>query len=350
MNVPIPKLDVQIMQQARQRQDSLLKPKGALGRLEALSIQLAGITGRMDWLPSRRAVIVFAGDHGIMIHHLSTVPQSITALMVEQFVAGRAAISVLSRQMQARLTVVDVGVGADLKIASRGLISDSAERLHQPAFFARKIAPGTADFTQMAAMSAGQAAQSLQVGADIAALEMQQGLDVLVLGEMGIGNTSSASAIIAATVGTPAAQVTGRGTGIDDATFQRKISLIEAALRLHEPASEDTLMKFGGFEIGALAGAMLYAASQRIPVVIDGLICTAAALIAQQINPTVTDYLIAGHRGAEPGHQVALRHLGLEPLLDLNMRLGEGTGAVLALPLIEAAMRTLNEMGTLNVG
>jgi nicotinate-nucleotide--dimethylbenzimidazole phosphoribosyltransferase len=209
---------------------------------------------------------------------------------------------------------------------------------------------GTADFTQGPAMTAQQADAALQLGAEVAADEIQRGLDVLVLGEMGIGNTSSASAIVAAITGKAAAEVTGSGTGVDAATYQRKVSLIELALQLHHSARVDTLAKLGGFEIGAMAGAMLYAANQRVPVVLDGLICTAAALIAQQVNPAVTDYLIAGHCGAEPGHRIALDHLGLEPLLALDLRLGEGTGAVLALPIIGAAMRTLNEMGTLDVG
>ena len=350
MNVVIPELDANAMQQAGEQQDRLLKPQGALGRLETLSIQLAGISGRLDWFPGRRAVIVFAGDHGLMAHEVSTVPQSITAYMVEQFLAGKAAINVLARQMNARLTVVDAGVNVAFKPRPRPLFSDPLERLRQPVFIQAKIAAGTADFSQTTAMSAAQAERALQLGAEVVAEERQQGLDILALGEMGIGNTSSASAIIAAITGATVETVTGRGTGIDAATLARKISLIEQALAFHAPANEDTLMKVGGFEIGALAGAMLYAASQRIPVLLDGLICTAAALIAQQINPAVTQHLIAGHCGAEPGHAIALEYLGLQPLLVLELRLGEGTGAVLALPLIEAAMRSLNEMGTLDVG
>jgi nicotinate-nucleotide--dimethylbenzimidazole phosphoribosyltransferase len=347
MNVNIPDLDTNAMREAQARQDSLLKPKGALGKLESLSIQLAGMTGHVNWFPQHRAVMVCAGDHGIMAHNLSTVPQSITAYMVGQFLAGNAAVNVLARQMRARITIVDVGVNADFKPRPQPLTPDPAERQRNPTFVQRKVAHGTADFSQAQAMSASQAEQALQIGVDAVEEEIRQGLDILVLGEMGIGNTTSASAIIAAIVGVSPAEVTGRGTGVDDATFQRKIGLIEAALERHQPANRDTLMKVGGFEIGALAGAMLNASSQRIPVIIDGLICTAAALVAQTINPAVTSYLIAGHQSAEPGHQIALAHLGLEPLLSLDMRLGEGTGALLALPLVEAAMRTLNEMGTL---
>jgi nicotinate-nucleotide--dimethylbenzimidazole phosphoribosyltransferase len=340
MNITIPPLDTDAMARARARQDTLLKPKGALGRLEILSIQLAGMTGRTDWLPVRPAAIVFAADHGVMAHRVSTVPQTITAYMVEQFLSGKAAINVLARQMNARLTVVDAGINADMHLSSTA----------HARFAAGKVAYGTADFTKSHAMSAAQAEQALQLGARIAAEEITAGADILALGEMGIGNTTSASAIIAAITGQPVAETTGRGTGVDDATFARKISLIEAALRDHAPAHENTLMKLGGFEIGAMAGAMLQAASQRIPVMVDGLICTAAALIARQINPDVIQYLIASHCGAEPGHRIALTRLNLTPLFTLEMRLGEGTGAVLALPILEAAMRTLNEMGTLDIG
>lgn len=340
MNITIPELDTQAMQQARERQSKLVKPQGALGRLETLSVQLAGMTGRLDWLPARRAIILFAGDHGVMAHGVSTVPQAITAYMVGQFLAGNAGVNVLAQQMGAPLVVVDAGVNAELP-------KHSTEYAR---FVGRKVALGSADFTQSPALIAEQAAQALQLGAEVASEEIERGLDVLILGEMGIGNTTSASAIIAAITGASAAAVTGHGTGVDDETFRRKIRLIESALTHHAPANEDTLRKVGGLEIGAMAGAMLYAASRRIPVIVDGLICSAAALIAQQINPNVTQYLIAGHRGAEPGHNAALAHLGLEALLALDLRLGEGTGALLALPLLEAAMRTLNEMGTLNVG
>ncbi|MEM9954829.1 MAG: nicotinate-nucleotide--dimethylbenzimidazole phosphoribosyltransferase [Chloroflexota bacterium] len=340
MKITIPQLNKHAMQQAREQQDMLLKPKGALGQLETLSIQLAGMTGRCDWLPQHRAVLVFAGDHGVMAHNLSSVPQAITAYMVNQFMAGQAAINVLARQANARVTVIDAGVNADLSLTN-------TESLR---FVSGKVAYGTNDFTVGQAISAEKAQKALQLGADVVKAEIQSGLDILVLGEMGIGNTTSASAIIAAITGNSVETVTGRGTGVDNATYQRKIKLITEALELHTPVNVDTLAKIGGYEIGAMAGAMLYAASQRIPIVLDGLICTAAALIANQINPSARDYMLAGHCGAEPGHRIALNYLTLEPILHLNLRLGEGTGAVLALPIIEVAMRTLNEMGTLDVG
>ena len=222
MNVTVPPLDKSAMQLARDRQATRLKPQGALGQLEMLSIRLVGMTGRLDWLPERRVVTLFAADHGIMAHEISTVPQGITAFMVQKFMAGDAAINVLARQLNARLTVIDAGVNGDLALSS----TDAAR------FVSRKIAPGTADFSTGHAMTDRQAAQALQLGADVVAEEIRQGMDVLVPGEMGIGNTTSASAVIAAITGADVEQVTGRGTGVDDATYRRKIDLIESALQL----------------------------------------------------------------------------------------------------------------------
>lgn len=328
----IPPIDTKAQQAALERQAKLTKPAGALGRLEALSVQLAGITGRLDWLPNRRAVVVCAADHGVVAQGVSAYPQAVTAEMVKNFLAGGAAINVLARQMNARVTVVDAGVASDLASHSDLII--------------RKVGRGTADFSVGPAMTSQQAEASIQLGRDIAAGEIERGLDIVAVGEMGIGNTTSASAIIAAITGQPAAVVTGHGTGIDSEGYQHKIAVIERALQINQPAAENTLAKVGGFEIGTMAGLILGAASQRIPVIIDGLISTAAALIAAQMEPSVTAYLIAGHRSVEPGHRFALEALGLTPLLDLDLRLGEGTGAVLALPLIEAGMRTLQEMAT----
>lgn len=346
----IPALDTAAMEQAQQTQDKLVKPKGALGKLEKLSIQLSGMTGKTDWYPGKRVTLLFAGDHGVMAHQVSTVPASVTAYMVGQFLDGKAAVNSLVRQMGARLVVVDAGVDFAFKPRPRSLVPPIGNEMTQPTFVQRKIAKGTGDFTQKTAMSPEQAQKSLELGMSVVKEEMKRGIDILFLGEMGIGNTTSASAIISAITGAPVADVTGHGSGIDEATYQRKISLIESALKLHAPADIDTLMKLGGFEIGALAGAMLYAASLRIPLVIDGLICTAAALIAHQLNPDVKNYLIAGHLSMEKGHRIVLDYLGLDPLLNLEMRLGEATGALLAYPLIESAMRTLNEMGALDVG
>lgn len=330
LSIPLP--DAEAAAQAAARQLILTKPAGALGRLEALSIRLAGMTGRVDWLPTRRACLVFAGDHGVARQGVSAYPQEVTLQMVLNFLAGGAAVNVLARQMGARLVVVDAGVAGDLAAA--------------PGLVLGKVARGTANLSQGPAMSAAEADAALALGVSVAQAQISEGLDILAVGEMGIGNTTSASAIVAATTGRPVAEVTGRGTGLDDAGRQRKIALVEEALALHDPCDRGTLRKVGGFEIGAMAGAMMAAAAARVPVVIDGFISTAAALIAVQQNPAVRAYLVASHRSVEPGHRAALAWLGLEPLLDLDLRLGEGTGALLAMPVIEAAMRTLQEMAT----
>ncbi|RIK35603.1 MAG: nicotinate-nucleotide--dimethylbenzimidazole phosphoribosyltransferase [Chloroflexi bacterium] len=332
VSIPIPPLDTLAGAEAQRRQDRLTKPPGALGKLEALSIRLAAMSGRPDWLPLRRSIVVCAGDHGVIAQGVSAYPQEVTRQMVLNFLSGGAAVNVLARQMNARVTVVDAGVCGALD--------------PHPNLVQGKIAPGTADFTQGPAMTDAQAEQAIQRGIAVARREIDHGLDLLAVGEMGIGNTTSAAAIIAAITGRSAAEVTGRGTGVDETGLRRKVAAVEAALARHQPVAQNTLAKVGGFEIGVMAGLMVGAAAQRVPVVIDGLISTAAALIAAQLAPDVTHYLIAGHRSAEPGHRIALEWLGLEPLLDMGMRLGEGTGALLAFPLIEAAMRTLNEMAT----
>jgi nicotinate-nucleotide--dimethylbenzimidazole phosphoribosyltransferase len=332
LNITIPPLNATAQQQALARQAILTKPAGALGTLEHLSVRLAGMTGRLDWLPNRRAVVVCAADHGVVAQGVSAYPQAVTAQMVLNFLRGGAAINVLSRQMNARVTIVDAGMAETVAPHADLLI--------------RKIAPSTADFSVGPAMTPQQAEQALQQGIEIAQAEVQRGLDILAVGEMGIGNTTPASAIIATISGQPVEKVTGRGTGVNDAQLNHKIDVIRRGLAVNQPHDADTLYKVGGFEIGTMAGIMIGAAMARVPVMIDGLICTSAALIAAQFAPQVTDYLIAGHRSVEPGHQIALQTLGLKPLLDLDLRLGEGTGAVLALPIVEAAMRTLQEMAT----
>ena len=329
---PILPLDAAAMSAAAARQATLTKPAGALGRLETLSIRLAGMTGRLDWLPRRPVAVVCAGDHGVVAQGVSPYPQAVTQQMVANFLRGGAAVNVLARQLGARVVVVDAGVAGDLA--------------HHPDLVQGKVAYGTADFTRGPAMTPAQAEQALALGLRVAEQEIAGGADVVAVGEMGIGNTTSAAAAIAALTGVPAAEVTGRGAGLDEAGLRRKVAVIAAALALHSPARVDTLAKLGGCEIGAMAGIMLGAAARRVPVVVDGVISAAAALIAAQVAPGVRDYLIAGHRSAELGHAVALHALGLEALLSLDLRLGEGTGALLALPLIEAAMRTLQEMAT----
>jgi nicotinate-nucleotide--dimethylbenzimidazole phosphoribosyltransferase len=320
---------------ARARQAQLTKPAGSLGRLEELSVQIAGITGQARPRLSQPAVIVMAGDHGVARQGVSAYPADVTPQMVQNFLAGGAAINVLARHVGARVIVVDMGVASALP--------------WHPDLLDRKIAAGTRDFTAEPAMTPEQARQAVEVGVGIAADAIAAGADLLATGDMGIGNTTASSAIVAATTREPPAQVVGRGTGVDDAGLARKVAVIERGLALHRPDPADgldVLAKVGGFEIGGLAGVMIGAAARRVPVVIDGFISGAAALIGCALAPAVRPYLIAGHRSVERGHAAVFAHLDLVPLLDLGMRLGEGTGAVLAQSLCIAACKTLDEMAT----
>jgi nicotinate-nucleotide--dimethylbenzimidazole phosphoribosyltransferase len=331
----IPVLDHAAAAAARARQDSLTKPPGSLGRLESLAAQLAAITGRVRPSVARKAIIVMASDHGVAEAGVSAFPAAVTPQMVLNFLRGGAAINVLARQAGARVVVVDIGVATDFE--------------PQPGLVQRKVAPGTANLLWGPAMTRAEAEAALQVGLDVVNLEISRGLDLVATGDMGIGNTTPSAAIVAAITGSPAAQVTGRGTGVDDDGLARKVAVIEQALAVHRPDPADAwdvLTKVGGLEIAGLAGVMLGAAAQRVPVVVDGFISGAAALIAAGLNPAVTGYLIAAHRSVEIGHRAMLAHLGLEPLFDLDLRLGEGTGAALAFHLVEAAARIQNEMAT----
>ncbi len=320
---------------ARTRQSELTKPLGSMGRLEELSIQVAGL--RRDPRPNvdRKAIIVMAADHGVVRQGVSAYPSEVTPQMVLNFLAGGAAINALARQAGARVTVVDIGVAADL--------SGHAGLIH------RKVAPGTADFTLGPAMTAALANEALQVGIELVAEEFAQGLDLIATGEMGIGNTTASSAVVAVLTGHPVAEVTGRGTGVDDVGLARKVAAIEAGLAVNAPDpgdAFDVLCKVGGLEIAGLAGVIIGAAVRGVPVVIDGFISGAAALVAAGMVPEVKPYLIASHRSVERGHQVVLDHLGIRPLFDLDLRLGEGTGAALAFHMVEASVRVLNEMAT----
>ena len=328
-------LDESAMRAARARQDMLTKPRGSLGRLEELSIQLAGM--RADPFPSveRKAVIVMAADHGVASEGVSAYPAEVTAQMVLNFLHGGAAINALARQAGARVTVVDVGVASEFGPVS-GLLQ-------------RKVMCGTRSLAQGPAMTRQEAERALQVGADVLNEEAAHGLDLVATGDMGIGNTTPSSAITAVLTGLPVAQVVGRGTGIDDQGLQHKIKVIEQALDVNHPNATDALdvlHKVGGLEIAGLAGVMIAAAGRRIPIVVDGFISTAAAMIAAGLAPGVREYLISAHQSVELGHRAMLSHLGLTPLLDLNLRLGEGTGAALAFHLIEASTRVLREMAT----
>ncbi len=328
-------LDRPAMQAARARQDTLTKPQGSLGCLESLSIQLAGITAQAAPHIRQKVVTVMAGDHGVTAEGVSAYPSAVTAQMLANFLNGGAAINVLARQTGARIVVVDMGVAADIP--------------PHPALVSKKIAHGTGNITREPAMDREQALRAILAGADVVEAEITRGLDILATGEMGIGNTTPSAAIAASVLEQAPAAIVGHGTGLDEAGLQRKVRAVEGALALHHPDPKDgldVLAKVGGFEIAGLAGAILAAAARRKPVVLDGFISTAAALIAVQIAPQVRDYLIAAHCSQERGHRLMLAWLGLEPLLDLKLRLGEGTGAVLALPLIEAACNLLNEMAT----
>lgn len=328
-------LDKNSMAKAKERQDSLTKPTGSLGRLEELSIQMAGIQGRPIPQIKQKAVIVMAADHGVAVQGTSAYPQEVTAQMVLNFLRGGAGINVISRQVGARVIIVDMGVAEKLD-SNPGLIS-------------RRIAAGTQDMSKGPAMTIAQATQALEAGIEIITSEIKKGLDIVATGDMGIGNTTASSAICAIMTGKTAAEVTGRGTGLDDKHLRNKIRIIEQAIYLNKPESAkplEVLAKVGGFEIGGLAGVILGAASHRVPVVIDGFISGAAALIAAGLCPQSKDYMIAGHCSIEPGHKIILAHLGLKPLLDLEMRLGEGTGATLAMSLVETSVRILTEMAT----
>ncbi len=328
-------LDARAEALARARQDTLTKPRGSLGRLEALAVQLAGVTA--DPLPrvERKVIVTMAGDHGVAAEGVSAYPPEVTAQMVQNFLRGGAAINVIARLVGARVVVVDMGVAAELAPHS-GLVH-------------KKVAHGTANIACGPAMTREQALSSVVAGIDVVETELENGLDIVCTGDMGIGNTTPSSAIAAVFTGRPAAEVVGRGTGLDDAGLARKVATVERALAVNRPNPADgidTLAKVGGFEIGGLAGVILGAAAHRRPVILDGFVSGAAAIIAVSLAPQVQPYLIAGHRSQEPGHSLMLDWLGVKPLLDLDMRLGEGTGGALGLFLAEAASKVLREMAT----
>jgi nicotinate-nucleotide--dimethylbenzimidazole phosphoribosyltransferase len=332
-------LDADAMAEATDRQDRLTKPRGALGRLEALSIQLAGIAGVCPPpLPRPAAVAVFAADHGVVAQGVTPWPQEVTAQMVANFAAGGAAINVLARQAGATVTVVDVGVATALP---DGLPASVLRRA---------VRAGTADMTDQPAMTVDECRAALDIGAGVAAALVGDGARALVTGEMGIGNTTAAAAVIAALLHRRPAEVTGRGTGVDDAVLDHKVDVVGRALERHADAIArgplDAVAAVGGLEIAALAGFVAGGAAAGVPVVVDGVIADAALLAAERLAPGTAARCIAGHRSSEPGATAVLDALGLAPLLDLGMRLGEGSGACLALPVVEAAARTLAEMAT----
>ncbi len=328
-------LDSSAMTAAQNRQNSLTKPRGSLGRLEELSIKLAGIKGTATPKLEHKSIIIMAADHGVAAETVSLYPQDVTRQMVLNFLKGGAAINALAAQAGARVIVVDMGVKGGFQPL--------------PGLLCKMIDFGTQNMTQGPAMTRQQAIDTIEAGIQTVEAEMAKRVDIIGTGDMGIGNTTSSCAIFAAISGKQPKKITGRGTGVGDKQLAHKIKIIEKALSVNKPSPKDpldVLAKVGGFEIGGLAGVILAGAAYRIPVVIDGFISGAAALIASGLSPQVKDYLIAAHLSAETGHEALLQFLGLNPLLNLDMRLGEGTGAVLGIFLADAAVRTLTQMAT----
>ncbi len=321
---------------ARERQARLTKPAGSLGLLEDISVRIAGMTGEPRPRLRPGAVFVMAGDHGVCAEGVSAFPSEVTRQMLLNFVHGGAGINVLARRAGARVVVTDVGVDAEFAPA--------------PGLYLRKIGPGTRNMAVGPAMSRDEARRSVEVGIEVFEAEFaKEAFGIAATGDMGIGNTTPSAAIAAVMTGAPLRSVVGRGTGVDDAGLERTATAIERALSMNKPDPKDALgvlAAVGGFEIGAIAGTILAAAAHRVPVLVDGFISGAGALIARGLCPLAADYMIASHVSVEPGHRAILAALGLSPLLDLGLRLGEGTGAALAMMLCDAACRVLDEMAT----
>ncbi len=323
-------------EKTQRRLDNLTKPQGSLGRLEELAKQVVGITGNDVPPVINKVIFTMAGDHGIAKEGVSAFPQEVTIQMVYNFIEGGAGINVLARHVGARVVVVDMGVAEKLKIKS--------EKLK-----VRKINFGTKSMAKGPAMTKAEAVKSIEAGIEVFEEELPGGIDMIGTGDMGIGNTTASSAIASVFTGHCVEDVTGRGTGINEDTLKNKIEVIKKVIEINKPDPKDpidVLSKVGGFEIGGLVGVILAGASGRIPIVIDGFISGAAALIAYHLEPKVKDYLIAAHCSVEKGHKIILDYMGLKPVLDLELRLGEGTGAVLGMSIIEAGIKILTEMAT----
>ncbi|MEU1685754.1 nicotinate-nucleotide--dimethylbenzimidazole phosphoribosyltransferase [Micromonospora sp. NPDC005707] len=336
-------LDEAAMAAARELQGRLTKPAGSLGALEPLSVRLAGLAGTCPPpLPEPAAVAIFAGDHGVHAQGVTPWPQEVTAQMIGNFLAGGAVVNAFARQAGASVTVVDVGVATPFP-------ADPAADPAGPRLIAANVRPGTRDLTVTAALTRDEARAAVETGIRVAGELVDAGAGILLTGDMGIGNTTPAAALIAAFTGVDPAAATGRGTGVDDETYARKVGVVRAALDRHAPDPADplgVLATVGGLEHAALAGLVLGAAARRVPVLLDGVIAVSAALAAAAFAPDAVGAMVAGHRSAEPGATAALRHLGLDPLIDLGLRLGEGTGALLALPVVTGAVRVLHEVAT----
>ncbi len=347
----IGRLDETLMAKAQEQLDNLTKPQGSLGRLEELAKLIVGITGKERPALKNKIIFTFAGDHGVTEEGISAFPKEVTPQMVYNFLRGGAGINVLANHVGARVVVVDAGVASDLE-SGNGLL-------------VKKINYGTKNMTKGPAMTREEAIRAIEAGIEVFEDEFSaegaapaggqgsasggKGIDIVGTGDMGIGNTTPSSAIAAIFTGRPVEDVTGRGTGVDDKGLKNKIEVIKKALEVNRPDPKDAidvLSKVGGFEIGGIAGIILASASERIPVVIDGFISGAAALVAYHLEPKVKDFMIAGHCSVESGHRVILDHIGLEPILDLNLRLGEGTGAVLAMGIVDAGLKIMTQMAT----
>jgi nicotinate-nucleotide--dimethylbenzimidazole phosphoribosyltransferase len=325
----------ELLDQAQTRLDNKTKPLGSLGRLEEFARRVAAISGSLQPEATKKVIFTFAGDHGVVEEGVSLFPKEVTPQMVFNFLAGGAGVNVLARHVGAEVRVVDVGVDFDF--------GDTPGMLH------RKVARGTRNFSKGPAMTRNETLAALQVGIELADQCKSEGVGLVGTGEMGIGNTSPSSAIIAAISGLSVRDLTHRGTGIGDAALENKIRVIEQGLALNRPNAHDpldVLTKVGGLEIAAIAGLVLGCAANSIPVVIDGFISTAGALIASELHPHVRDYIFAAHQSVEIGHRFMLERIDVRPILGLDLRLGEGTGAALAMGLIEAGVKIMNEMAT----
>jgi nicotinate-nucleotide--dimethylbenzimidazole phosphoribosyltransferase len=332
---PCKPVDTQAFEQAQARQQQLTKPAGSLGQLEAVAVQLAGLQGRVKPSLEQVWIAIFAGDHGVVAEGVSAFPQEVTGQMLHNFVSGGAAISVLARQLGASLEVVDLGT-----------VTPS---LNLPGVRHLNVGPGTANFVQGPAMTEAQGQLALQAGRDSVQRAIATGVQLFVGGEMGIGNTTAASALACALLDCPVVHLTGPGTGLNAEGVSHKAQVIERALAVHGAQLDDalqTLFNLGGFEIAALVGAYLACAQEGVAVLVDGFICSVAALVAVRLNPECREWLLFGHRGAEPGHRHVLETLNAQPLLDLGLRLGEGSGAALAVPLLRLACDLHGQMAT----
>ncbi len=335
----IERIDYSLSTMTQKRLDNLTKPQGSLGRLEEIARQIVEITRRENPLLKNKLIFILAADHGVADEKVSAYPKEVTAQMVYNFLNGGAGINVLARHAGARVVVVDLGVAEKI----------NAVKIQEYNFKDKKINFGTKNMANGPAMTREETTKSIEAGIEVFEDEFSKGIDMVGIGEMGIGNTTAASAITVSFTGKPVEDITGRGTGLDDQALVHKIAIIKKALNINKPNQDDpldVLSKVGGFEIGGIAGVILGAASKRVPVVIDGFISAAGALVAYRLEPKIKDYLFAGHCSVEKGHRVILDYMGLTPILNLDLRLGEGTGAALAMNIIDAGVKILTQMAT----